>query len=74
MNQMMNDDVDGAFTVSAFCAWANVGRTFTYALINRGQLKAVKVGGKTLIPKNAARAWLASLPALEPHAAKQEAA
>ena len=69
---MMNDD--GAFTISAFCAWANVGRTFTYQLINRGLLKAVKVGGKTLIPKSDARAWLASLPALAPRASNKEAA
>jgi excisionase family DNA binding protein len=59
----MHDD-DGAFTIAAFCGWANVGRTLTYELINRGQLKAVKVGGKTLIPKTEARAWLASLPAI----------
>jgi excisionase family DNA binding protein len=66
---MPNDD--GAFTISAFCAWANVGRTFTYELINRGMLRAVKVGGKTLIPKSDARAWLASLPALEPRASRE---
>jgi excisionase family DNA binding protein len=59
----MQDD-DGAFTIAAFCAWAHVGRTLAYELINRGQLKAVKVGGKTLIPKTEARAWLASLPAI----------
>jgi excisionase family DNA binding protein len=69
---MTNDD--GAFAIPAFCAWANVGRTFTYQLINRGLLRAVKVGGKTLIPKSDARAWLASLPTLNPRASKQEAA
>ena len=67
----MNED--GAFTISGFCAWANVGRTFTYDLINRGLLKAVKVGGKTLIPKGEARAWLSSLPAIAPRGLKQEA-
>jgi excisionase family DNA binding protein len=65
---------DGAFTIGDFCAWANVGRTFTYDLINRGLLKAVKIGGKTLVPKTEARAWLSSLPAITPRASKQEAA
>jgi excisionase family DNA binding protein len=60
-------DDDGAFTIPAFCAWAQVGRTLAYELINRGQIKAVKVGVKTLIPKTEARAWLASLPAIIRH-------
>jgi len=65
-------DSDGAFTISAFCALAHVGRTFAYYLINKGLIKAVKAGGKTLIPKSSARAWLESLPAIA--ASKQEAA
>ena len=71
---MNNTDNDGAFTIYDFCAWAHVGRTFAYSLINRGQLKAVKVGGKTLIPKAEARAWLASLPSLRANSPKTEAA
>jgi excisionase family DNA binding protein len=55
-------DEDGAFTIAAFCAWAQVGRTFAYALISRGELTAIKAGNKTLIKKSEARAWLASLP------------
>jgi excisionase family DNA binding protein len=65
---------DGAFTISDFCAWASIGRTLAYELIKRGQLRAIKLGGKTLIPKSDARAWLASLPALKPRASSKEAA
>jgi excisionase family DNA binding protein len=65
-------DIDGAFSVVGFCAWAGVGRTFTYGLIARGRLKAVKVGGRTLIPKSEARAWLASLPAINAKPSERE--
>ena len=65
---------DGAFTINQFCAWASIGRTRVYELINCGDLKAIKLGSKTLIPKADARAWLASLPALAPRASNTEAA
>ena len=52
----------GAFTVNQFLEWASVGRTSAYAAISRGELKAVKFGHKTLIPYDAAKAWLDSLP------------
>jgi excisionase family DNA binding protein len=65
---------DGAFTINDFCAWASIGRTLAYELINRGELRAIKLGGKTLIPKSDARASLASLPALRANAPKRETA
>ena len=52
----------GAFTVNQFLDWASVGRTSAYAAISRGELKAVKFGHKTLIPYEAAQAWLEALP------------
>ncbi len=51
-----------AFTVEAFGAAYDVGRTFTYAEIKAGRLRAVKAGHRTLIPVDAAEAWFASLP------------
>jgi excisionase family DNA binding protein len=57
---------DGAFTINDFCEWASIGRTLAYELINRGAIRAIKLGGKTLIPKADAKAWLASLPAYRP--------
>ena len=53
-----------AFTVEAFGETYGVGRTTTYQEIREGRLKAVKVGNRTLIPADAAEAWLASLPTL----------
>ena len=52
----------GAFLIDEFCQWARVARTTTFGEIKAGRLKAVKVGRRTLIPMEAAKAWLASLP------------
>ena len=54
-----------AFTVEEFMAAFGLGRTTTYEEINAGRLTALKLGRKTLIPRDSAEAWLASLPALK---------
>jgi excisionase family DNA binding protein len=38
-------------------------RSFTYNLISEGKIRAVKVGGRTLVDVAATKAWLDSLPA-----------
>lgn len=48
-------------TINQFCEIANCGKTNTYKLINNGQLKAVKLGKKTLIPKDAMENFIANL-------------
>lgn len=48
-------------TVSEFCEAANIGRTLAYELIAYGELKAVKVGRKTLIPTTSMHEWMQSL-------------
>ncbi len=48
-------------TIPEFCHAANIGRTNAYKLINVGDIKAVKVGKKTLIPRTALESWIASL-------------
>ena len=40
-----------------------ISRSLLYAEINRGRLRSVKVGKRRLIPRDAQRDWLASLPA-----------
>ena len=49
------------FTIPEFCAAANIGRTNAYRLINAGQLKAVKIGKKTLISRASLQEWILSL-------------
>ncbi|WP_036282559.1 helix-turn-helix domain-containing protein [Methylocystis sp. ATCC 49242] len=48
----------GAFTVTEFCAWAKIGKTLTYELINSGDLPVVKIASKTLIRRQDAEALL----------------
>jgi excisionase family DNA binding protein len=48
-----------AYRVNEFCAAFRVSRAHTYKLIAQGRLKIVKLGGRTLIPADAAEALLA---------------
>lgn len=50
--------------VPDFSAEYGIGRTKTYEEIKAGRLQAVRAGGRTLIPREAADAWLAGLPPL----------
>ena len=53
-----------ALDLNGFCKQYSIGRVKTYELINAGQLTAVKVGRKTLIPVASAERWFAALPTL----------
>jgi hypothetical protein len=50
----------GARSVKAFCRWASIGKTTFYAEVNAGRLRAIKVGGKTLVTHEDGREWLAN--------------
>ena len=58
-----------ALTVEEFIAAYGIGRTTTYEEIAAGRLMAVKLGRRTIIPREAADAWLASLPPIKSKAA-----
>jgi excisionase family DNA binding protein len=45
-----------AFSINEACAASSLGRTSIYSLIAAGRLKAVRVGGRTVIPANSLRA------------------
>ena len=51
-----------AYRVNDFCKAHGVGRTTTYKLIAEGKIKAVKIGGRTLIIKASADALLLARP------------
>jgi hypothetical protein len=52
------------FEIMEFCAWARVSRTIAFREIAAGRLRALRVGRKSLITIDNARAWLNSLPTM----------
>jgi excisionase family DNA binding protein len=50
-----------ARSIRQFCSDYGVGRTFTYAEIKAGRLRAVKAGNRTLILHSDSEAWVSSL-------------
>jgi excisionase family DNA binding protein len=52
-------------SVRDFAKLSGIGRTNIYAHLAKGNLRAVKVGGQTLIDADAGLAWIASQPAAE---------
>lgn len=55
-----------AFSIAAFCECYGIGRTSAYEEIAAGRLHVVKAGKRTLVPADAAEAWLTNLPTIEP--------
>jgi hypothetical protein len=53
-----------------WCAISGMSRTASYNALGRGDLKAIKVGARTLVDVDAGLAWLRSLPAAQIRAPK----
>ncbi len=53
-----------AYTPREACEALRIGRTKLYELFASGDLKAVALGGKTLIPRDALEAFMATLPVI----------
>lgn len=51
-----------AYGIPDACTALGIGRTRLYALIAEGRIEARACGGRTLIPADSLRAFLASLP------------
>jgi hypothetical protein len=49
----------------AWCALSGMSRTASYNALGRGDLKAIKVGARTLVDVDAGLAWLHSQPAAQ---------
>lgn len=74
----MNKQTHPAYaTVPDWCALSGMSRSGTYEALGRGDLRAIKMGARTLIDVQHGLAWLASLPVatVRPHGtAKKDAA
>jgi hypothetical protein len=53
-----------------WCAISGMSRTATYNALGRGDLKAIKIGSRTLLDVDTGLAWLRSLPAAQVRAPK----
>lgn len=47
-----------AYSIKEACAASSLGRTSIYAHIAAGRLRAIRVGGRTVIPADSLRALL----------------
>lgn len=63
-NQAIPAATDGilAFTVQDACRVVGIGKTKLYSLIGDGRIEARQCCGRTLIPAESLRAFLANLP------------
>jgi hypothetical protein len=51
--------------ISDWCAISGMSRSVVYEALGRGDLRAIKLGARTLINVEAGLAWLASMPPAE---------
>jgi hypothetical protein len=58
--------MEGASSIQDFRNRYGVKPTFVYDRIRDGSLVGLKAGRRTLIPRESAERWLASLPPLHP--------
>lgn len=54
-----------AYTIADATSVSGLGRTTLYELIGAGKIEARKAGGRTLIPADSLRTYIASLPAAD---------
>lgn len=64
MTAQTNPNAVKALTIRRFTEVYGISRAKTYRLIEEGELRAVKVGTRTLIPTESAEAWFDGLPEL----------
>ncbi len=60
-------------TIPDWCAISGMGRSKTYEALGRGDLRAIKIGNRTLIDVAPGLQWMDSLPqaTIRPHGAKR---
>ena len=63
---MAVDRTPAAYTIAEACAAAGIRRTTLYKEIRSGDLRAVKIGGRTVILVDDLRRWLDGRPPIIP--------
>jgi len=57
---MRSDPLPALMSIQAFCAWSSLGRTKVYAELKLQRLRSIRIGGRRLISRADAEAWLES--------------
>ncbi len=60
----MGRDGPRAMSIAEFCRRYSIGRTSVYEEIGTGQLRAKKIGRRTIITEDDAEEWLRRLPTM----------
>ena len=64
--------MSGLLTVQEFCSRFGCGRTRAFELLAEGKITARRFGARTLIERQSAEAWAASLPKWSPKEASAQ--
>lgn len=67
----INDGTIVNFRIEDFCAHFGVSRRSAFVLINEGEIEAIKIGARTVITAESARAWRARCPRIVPAALRR---
>lgn len=59
MHTVRSDPLKIAYSIKEACKASSLGRTTLYARIADGSLRAVRIGGRTVIPANSLHALIA---------------
>jgi len=59
MNNISTESAKIAYSINEACRASSLGRTTLYAAVKSGRLKAVRIGGRTVIPAASLRALIA---------------
>jgi len=59
MHTMKSDVAKLGYSIKEACEASSLGRTSIYSFIASGRLRAVRVGGRTIIPADSLQALLA---------------
>jgi excisionase family DNA binding protein len=59
MNTTATEPPKIAYSINEACRASSLGRTTLYSHISAGRLKAIRIGGRTVIPADSLRALIA---------------
>ncbi len=65
----MDNEIKRALSIKEFCSQYSVSPAKFYLMLGAGEIKAKKIGTRTIVPHEEAERWMAGLPSFSPRAA-----